>query len=217
MIRFLKRIKHFISPPTKYESQIEYWKDRAKKYGVRSVVHLGHTEEELKSITEFQKSFLFPLYKRHLQGDEKVILDFGCGPGRFTTGLEELTKAKVYGVDPIQYLIELAPAAENVEFRVMQEGLIPLEDKSVDSAWVCLVFGSITDAEVITKTIEEIKRVLKPQATLFLVEKTSEDLSNFHTKSEKFYTKLFDFLDLAKIDQYSDLEDYNSVFIGKMK
>ncbi len=215
MISLIKRVwnKFF---PKKYNSQIEYWEDRAKNYGVRSVIHLGHTEEELEKVTAFQIGFLFPLYQKILSdGSGNIILDFGCGPGRFSGKLAEFFQAQVIGVDPIKKLIDLAPAAANVEYRLMAEGIIPLEENSVDSVFICLVFGSITDSAVLTKTVSEIERVLKPGGSVFLVEKTSEDLSNFQTKTVEFYTNLFSFASLVKIDQYTDIVDCNSVFTGK--
>ena len=214
MRSLLRKIKsRFFSK--KYKSQIEYWNERAKNYGVRSVIHLGHSEEELEKITQFQKDFLLPKLKEVLTGNENIVLDFGCGPGRFSEALAKLTECKVVAIDPIKHLIELAPPAAGVEYKVMLEGNIPMENDSVDVVWICLVFGSITDNNVLQQTVAEIKRVLKQGGLIFMVEKTSEDLSNFQTKSVTFYKKMFDFVKLDKIDEYTDIEDCNTVFLGR--
>lgn len=216
MNNFLRKIKaKFFTK--KYKSQIEYWNERAKNYGIRSVFHLGHSEEELEKITQFQKEFLFPKLKKALTGKENILLDFGCGPGRFSGALAELTDCKVVAIDPIEHLIKLAPPAASVEYKVMPEGKIPMEDKSVDVVWICLVFGSITDNDVLKQTVAEIKRVLKADGSIFMIEKTSKDLSNFQTKSIDFYKELFDFVKLENIDEYKDIEDCNTVFLGKMQ
>jgi len=203
-----------ILPQKKYRSQIDYWEDRVKRFGAKSVIHLGHTDQEYAEITKFQKDTLFPIYKNYLNGNEQLILDFGCGPGRFSADLNSLSGAKIIGVDPIQNLLDIAPKSKDVEFLLMKEGLIPLPDSSVDSIWICLVFGSIIDVSIIVKTISELNRVLKPKGTLFLIEKTSIDISNKQTKNEEFYINNFSFVNLHKINEYFDLDDCNSIFIG---
>jgi hypothetical protein len=57
-------------------------------------------------------------------------------------------------------------------------------------------------------------RILKNKGTLFLVEKTSQDLSNKQTKNVDFYEKKFDFVNLKKVADYKDINDCNSVFVG---
>jgi SAM-dependent methyltransferase len=207
-------LKSILIPSKKYNSQIEYWEDRANKFGAKSVIHLGHSDEEYENITKYQIDTLFPIYKDLLSGTESLILDFGCGPGRFTTELSKISNAKIIGIDPIQILLDLAPRSKNVDYMLMKQGVIPINDNTVDSIWICLVFGSITDSEVFNNTINEINRVLKNKGTLFLVEKTSQDLSNNQTKNVEFYEKKFDFVNLKKVADYNDINDCNSVFIG---
>jgi ubiquinone/menaquinone biosynthesis C-methylase UbiE len=207
-------LKSIFLTSKKYNSQIEYWEERANKFGAKSVIHLGHSDEEYDNITKYQIDFLFPIYKDLLSGNESLILDFGCGPGRFTKELSKISNTKVIGIDPIQKLLDLAPKSENVDYMLMEQGVIPLNNNSVDSIWICLVFGSITDSEVFNNTINELNRVLKNKGTLFLVEKTSQDLSNKQTKNAGFYEKKFDFVNLKKVADYNDINDCNSVFIG---
>jgi ubiquinone/menaquinone biosynthesis C-methylase UbiE len=217
IIKFLKGILKKLIPHKKYNSQIDYWEDRVEKFGARSVIHLGHTHEEYEKITKFQIDFLFPIYKNYLKGNEELILDFGCGPGRFTIDINKLTGVKIIGIDPIQKLLDIAPKTKDVEYLIMKEGLIPLPDNSVDSIWICLVFGSIIEIPIIENTISELNRVLKSNGTIFLVEKTSIDISNMQTKDVNFYINKFSFSNLCKIDEYYDLDDCNSVFIGIKK
>ena len=91
-----------------------------------------------------------------LTGNEKTILDFGCGVGRFSAPLAKISNCKVIAVDPIEHLIKMAPKDDNVEYQVIQEGILPLDDASIDVIWVCLVLGSITNTEDLKQTVSEI-------------------------------------------------------------
>src|SRR5262245_29125919 len=67
-------------------ASLGYWEARARSLGVRSVLNLRHTEAEIESVTAMQERILFPLLQERLRPDDRRVLDFGCGPGRFTPG-----------------------------------------------------------------------------------------------------------------------------------
>ncbi len=54
----------------------------------------SHSEEEVAAHTCFQKDRLFPVLRDQLTGGERTILDFGCGPGRFTPDLAQMIDGK---------------------------------------------------------------------------------------------------------------------------
>lgn len=215
ILNILRKIKRKLAPYFTSTSSIKYWEKRAKQYGARSVIHLGHTEEEMTAVTQKQQDILFPLLQRELKGNEQLLLDLGCGPGRFTHDLAVVANCKAVGIDPIQHLLDIAPPSPLVSYNLMKEGIIPLDDDSVDVTWICLVLGSVTNKNVLDKTVSEVFRVTKPGGLVFLVEKTSEDRSNYKTKSTAFYESLFDVFNLRKVDEYKDLEDLNSIFAGR--
>lgn len=155
---------------------IQYWNNRAKRYGTRAVLNIGHAKNEIESVTRMQKGQLFPFLKEQLRNDEQVILDLGCGPGRFTSDLADLIHGKAIGIDPVKYLIDLAMEKENklnVEYGLMIPGVFPVNTLSVDVVWCCLVLGGIIDNNILENTVLEIKRVLKNDGLLFLVENTT--------------------------------------------
>lgn len=90
------------------KDSIRYWEKRAKKYGARSVLNIGHSKEEIDAVTNMQKQILYPLFKGLLNGQEKVVLDFGCGTGRFTRDLGALIQGMAIGIDPIDHLLSIA-------------------------------------------------------------------------------------------------------------
>jgi len=200
-------------------SGLEYWEQRHKKYGVRSILNLGHSEEEVDAVTRMQKDNLFPLLTEELNGHERLLLDFGCGPGRFTPDLAGMIHGRAIGVEPSKFLLSLTPKNRNVEYRLMEEGVIPLENATADVVWICLVLSIIIDEKIFRKTIDEINRVLKTDGLLFLVANTAEreDLSYIKFRSVQEYQDAFSDVDLRLISQYDDLGERISIMAGRRR
>lgn len=199
-------------------SGVEYWEQRHEKFGARSVVNLAHPEEEFEKVTRMQKERLFTILKKQLSGNENLILDFGCGPGRFTGGLADSINGKAIGVEPSRHLLSLAPKNPNVEYRIMKEGEIPAETVSIDVVWVCLVLSIIVDERILRNTIDEVDRVLKKDGSLFLVANTTDgkqDLEYIKFRSVQKYQEYFNFLNLRHISDYFDLGERISIMAGK--
>lgn len=167
-------------------SDIDYWQNRVRRYGKRSVLNIGHSENEFDEVTQMQKDKIFPFLRNYFTGRETLVLDYGCGCGRFTSDLAKIIKAKAIGVDVVKSLIDLSSEKEKVEYRLMTDNHIPLETCSVDIVWICLVLGGITNDSDLDKIISEISRVLKNDGLLFLIENTSEKKNGAHWKFRTF-------------------------------
>jgi ubiquinone/menaquinone biosynthesis C-methylase UbiE len=215
--KILRKLYYFVFNEEKRFTGIRYWKKRAKAYGRRSVFDLRHTEEELEAVTRKQGDILFPILEQQLRGDEKLVLDFGCGPGRFTHDLAEMVRGKAVGVDPVKRLLDLAPQYPDVEYRVMKQARIPVETGSVDAVWICIVLGGIVAEKLLQKSIAEIDRVLKNRGLVFLVENTSRQPDTLHWKyrSVEMYQRLFKFVKLKHISDYFDLDERMSIMAGR--
>lgn len=200
-------------------SPIEMWKNRAKKFGPRAVLNLGHSADELGNVTKRQQEIIFPIVERQLTGAESVVLDLGCGPGRFTSDLSTLIGGRAIGVDPIQRFLDLAPKFSDVEYRQMDERTLPVSDRSVDVVWICLVLGGLVDDGVLKDVISEVRRVLKPGGLIALTENTSSSPDSVHWKfrSVEFYMSLFDYADLQHMADYDDLGERISILVGRRK
>lgn len=194
-----------------------YWERRARRHGRRSVLNIAHRDEEYEAITAWQKSTLFPLLKAQLNGSERLVLDFGCGPGRFTPGLADLVGGRAIGMDPIAALLELAPADPRVEYKLLRHGRIPLPDRSVDVLWICLVLGVIRGRKL-RDTLRELRRVVAPGGLVFLVENTTAkpSLKQIEFRSVAEYAKLVDFAQLQHLHDYEDLGETISVLAGRV-
>jgi SAM-dependent methyltransferase len=196
---------------------IAQWERRARQFGARAVVNLDHSESDLERVTAGQKEELYPLFSEHIRVDDRLVVDLGCGTGRFTPDLAWMTNGQALGLDPIQELLDMAPAAPAVEYRRMSEGRIPLDDREADAIWICLVLGGLCDA-VLRATIGEVKRVLRPGGLLFLVENTTDaadDGDIWHFRSVATYQDLFRPIPLTHVHDYDDLGERISVFVGR--
>src|ERR1700682_6064364 len=197
----------------------KYWDKRAADYGARSVLNLCHGPEEFERVTAYQKEILFPKFSSQLDGTERTVLDFGCGPGRFTVDLARILGGRAIGVDPIERLLQLAPRDERVEYRQLRHARVPCSDSSVDVVWSCLVLGCIPNQKALLRAVEEIERVLKPGGLLFLIECTDVKPTpgHVHFRSVEGYRELLSFAPLAVLSQYDDLGDTNSVMAGRKR
>ncbi len=196
---------------------LAYWHQRAAQFGRGAVLNIGHPEEEFDRVTEHQRREIFPHLRQQLRGDEKLILDFGCGPGRFTADLAAMIGGRGIGVDPIPHFLELAPRSAQVEYRPMADGTLPVPSESVDVVWICLVLGGLVDPGVLAGSVAEIDRVLKTDGLLFVVENTSEQPDGrywvFHSVAD--YIRLLPFARLVHLHDYVDLGERISIMAGR--
>jgi SAM-dependent methyltransferase len=222
-VQVLMNILHFVKVlfkkiffHSKNSNLLEYWEERVKKHGQTSVLNLAHSPDEFEEVGQKQKQAIFPHFIASLKGDDKVVLDFGCGCGRFTPDLASLVEGKAIGIDPIKALIEIAPKNENVDYRVMKLGDIPLGDESVDVVWSCLVLGCIPENDL-KQSVKEINRVLKNGGLLFIIESTSmrTNVKHFSYRTIDDYSKMFNFASLIHLHDYFDMGDKISLMAGR--
>jgi SAM-dependent methyltransferase len=194
-----------------------YWSIRARRFGARGVMNLAHTEAEAAEVLKRQQAILLPLLAERVSAEDQIVLDFGCGPGRFTRDLAALVGHAI-GVDPVPAYLEMAPPGRDVEYRRIEGGRIPVESAAIDVVWVCLVLGSITRPRDFQRAVDEIQRVLRPGGLLFLVENTTatgEDTPNQAYRTEATYREALAFANLAIVGGYEDLGETMTVFAGR--
>jgi ubiquinone/menaquinone biosynthesis C-methylase UbiE len=97
----------------------------------------------------------------HAPADTRLIVDVGCGTGRFTRPLAERLHARVIGIDPSQRMLDVArakPGAGQVEFRLAPAERLPLEDGCADMLFMSMVLHHLPDRPAAAR---ECHRVLR--------------------------------------------------------
>lgn len=96
----------------------------------------------------------------------KIILDFGCGNGRFSSQLAKMGAQKVIGIDKENSMIHLArkinPSARIEYYTNPGNKLAFLNNNSIDIVVANLVFMMSSRKEFIHRAFKEIFRVMKP-------------------------------------------------------
>jgi ubiquinone/menaquinone biosynthesis C-methylase UbiE len=114
--------------------------------------------------------------KRHLKSED-ILLDFGAGYGRVAQYLlPDMTLRGYVAVDSSHEMLSLfkeryirRDEEQRTPLLLLNADIhtVPLKDASVDAAVVCAVFLH-NHKDVVQKSMQEIKRVLKPGGTLLV-------------------------------------------------
>lgn len=103
---------------------------------------------------------------------DKIVLDLGCGTGKFMQKFyNEATK--YYGLDLSSEQLNIAKRkihSNNVEFICCSAENIPLPDNSIDVIISTWVLGTILEIDRRNKVLAEMKRILKNDGNIYLVE-----------------------------------------------
>lgn len=103
--------------------------------------------------------------------ENKVIIDLGCGTGRFSFLFEQFKPERIIGIDISDEMIKIAEGiAKEKNSRVTFiksdiENLSSIQSNNIDFVFSSTVLHYIKNLETITK---EIYRVLKPKGTCIL-------------------------------------------------
>lgn len=169
-------------------------------------------------------------FAKHVGMKDKIVLDYGCGPGEMAYGWSSVAKS-VIGLDNSHAMISHAKDnfnSENLHYGVVENNNIPLNDESVDVAVSSCVLMMMQDLKDIDKINREMTRVLKFGGTLAHLlahpEYIGEEFSMYRTfkftdsslrdgDSFKFSLRTADGLehhDQDFVDYYHSLDDYIS-------
>lgn len=195
------------------------WAKRTRDYGARCAINLNHPESEFDAVTQQQTSHLLPLLKSNLVGTEKTVLDFGCGPGRFSASLAQLIgDGRVIAFDICEELIALAPQSPSVRYisGTTDDFFQKCTDR-FDVLWICHVLGGIPETKI-PYIANKLSRITNPNGVLFLVEhvdRKNHGNKFWKSRSPFEYARLFSDFDLKLIDIHHDLGQEIVVMVGR--
>jgi ubiquinone/menaquinone biosynthesis C-methylase UbiE len=126
---------------------------------------------EIFSQAEDKPNKIARYYERIVKN--KVVLDLGCGTGRFIPSLAPLAK-KYIAVDISGNQLEIArqkvESYPNVELIKASAHRIPLDSNLIDVVMANWFIGSIHDLELRENILKEIKRIIKPNGSIYFAE-----------------------------------------------
>lgn len=109
------------------------------------------------------------------EATDKIVLDAGCGTGKFLTSLEKVSLCYT-GIDLSSEQINKASLKvkkDTTKLIVSNLNKIDLLDSSYDIVISTWVLGTILDKNERNEVIKELKRVLKPNGKIILIENDS--------------------------------------------
>jgi SAM-dependent methyltransferase len=135
-----------------------------------------------------------------------LIVDLGCGTGRFSQLLAAHFGVEVVGIDPSQKMIDEArrkPVAGKVGYRQGPAEEIPLSDSCADLVWMSMVYHHLNDPPAVAR---ECRRVLRERGYVCVRNGTREtDFPHRH-----FFPGLVPLID----SQLPSREDIKRVFVA---
>ncbi len=172
------------------------WDDLAAQHGAHAVMDLRITDAELDAATAHQWPLIEAALRPLLNGSEQLSLDFGCGTGRFSPRLADLTGGAVIGYDPCKRFIDMAPLRPHRAVRYTAQ--MP-HGYDFDLVFCAMVLGDPNvDLGAVARTITS---VLAPGGLLVLLEHCPDDVATYAGRWWQFrnadaYTGLFMMLDV---------------------
>jgi len=112
----------------------------------------------------------------HAPPAPQIILDIGCGTGRFTHPLSERFQARVIGIDPSLKMLEAArskPSSTRVEIRRASAEELPMQNGSADLVFMSMTLHHLADRP---RAARECRRVLRGQGRLIIRNATRDSL-----------------------------------------
>jgi len=147
----------------------------------------------------------------------KIVVDAGCGTGKYLNTLENNSKQYI-GIDLSDKQLEKAQNKSQKETSIfINTNLknIPLEDNSIDLVISTWVLGTITDLLEREQCLNELKRILKIEGILILVENDEDSQfekirdrdKDTRTKDYNDWIKNHNLVEDKKINTYFNFHD----------
>jgi ubiquinone/menaquinone biosynthesis C-methylase UbiE len=144
----------------------------------QSDVHLRY--DAARSLPASAARELMEALRRHVRPPVQVVVDLGCGTGRFLAPLSETFDVPVLGIEPAANMMAVAKAnSDSATARLVrgEADRIPLADGSADLVFLSQVFHHLEDRGA---ALAEFRRVLRSQGCLAIRQTTRENLDSYY-------------------------------------
>jgi ubiquinone/menaquinone biosynthesis C-methylase UbiE len=145
------------------EDIVKYYKDRAKEYEEVYQWRDKNRQQEQDLMSIQMTTFL--------SGTD--VIDVGCGTGYWTQRISKTTKS-IVGIDINQAVLDIAVSKTYscpTEFKLMDAYKLEFAERKFAGA-VASFWLSHISKENITKWLEQLHRILKPEARVFVADNT---------------------------------------------
>ncbi|MBI4653196.1 methyltransferase domain-containing protein [Candidatus Kuenenbacteria bacterium] len=132
--------------------------------------------------------------------DDDVVLDLGCGNGRLFE-LFNNKKINYFGIDNCPELIEKAKEkyqSSNAIFLIEDVLDLSFEDQKFDAIFWIAVLNHIPSKELRIKVLENIKRILKKEGILIMINWNFYQKKYFLLIVKNFFSTIFSFFNFSK-------------------
>ncbi|GAB4224294.1 MAG: class I SAM-dependent methyltransferase [Gammaproteobacteria bacterium] len=115
-----------------------------------------------------------------ISSSNKILLDYGCGPGKVTYHIATNNKWKIIAVDESDNMLNIAKKKRShplITYRkVIDDNLFYLQDASVDATILCFVLLNHGSKDRIINILKEVNRVLKPDGNCILLDTNPDSI-----------------------------------------
>jgi SAM-dependent methyltransferase len=195
------------------------WTDLARQHGPKAVMSLSIDEATLAAETAREAAIIFPMIREHLPGRVDNAIDFGCGAGRFTPYLAELTTNGALGYDPCGDLLAHHPTTPETYWLSCPPAALWYQYHAYfDLVFTAMVLG---DPNMdFFATAEGLIQIMKPGATLAVLDHMPDAPPEgrwWRYRNKQFYIQAFATfgIELRHVGSLMQLENGVDVLIGR--